>query len=146
MKVNTQAGFTLIELIVVITILGILSVFAIPKFIDIEAGAKKSASQGVSGAIASASALAHALTFASGNGSASNASIIMEGETVTMAFGYPTGDLDGIGKAVTSDVTPTVTTAPNVASYVFSTCTITYTEASSATVPPAIATTGTGCI
>ena len=49
-----QAGFTLIELIVVIVILGILAVTAAPKFMDFSSDAKQSALHGLRGAINSA--------------------------------------------------------------------------------------------
>ncbi|HBI21643.1 MAG TPA: prepilin-type cleavage/methylation domain-containing protein [Legionella sp.] len=54
---RNQRGFTLIELVMVIVILGILAAVAIPRFIDLAGNAQQAAVQGVAGSLASASAI-----------------------------------------------------------------------------------------
>ena len=60
MKKQIQKGFTLIELVVVIVILGILAAVAIPKFIDLRGDAEAAAIKGVAGGLESANAINYA--------------------------------------------------------------------------------------
>src|SRR5271154_5970294 len=55
-----QSGFTLIELVMVIVILGVLSAVAIPKFVNLKTDADAAATNGVAGALGSAMAINYA--------------------------------------------------------------------------------------
>jgi len=61
---NINAGFTLIELMSVIVILGVLAATAVPRFVNLSDSAKEAAVEGIAGALASASSLNHAQNIA----------------------------------------------------------------------------------
>jgi MSHA pilin protein MshA len=89
---NRQQGFTLIELVVVIVILGILAATALPKFIDLKGDAQVAALAGVVGAINSASSVNYAGRLVStGNGSKTAGVTCSAGATAIMQGGIPSG-------------------------------------------------------
>ena len=96
-----QGGFTLIELIMVIVILGILAAFALPRFADFSGQAKTATVEGLAGAMRSASAIAHAAQLAAGD--SGSTSVTIENVEITMIGGYPTADAAGIVAAAQID-------------------------------------------
>lgn len=99
MKANksNQAGFTLIELIVVITILGILSALALPRFAALQTDARMAKMNGALGSIKAAAVLSHSIQLT--QQLAAGASVAMEGSVITMANGYPLASNVSIGHA-----------------------------------------------
>src|SRR5687768_11656615 len=81
---SAQRGFTLIELVVVIVILGILAAFAVPRFANLDRQARISSIRALEGSIRASSTLAHSLWRANGGGA-----VNMEGQAITMVNGYP---------------------------------------------------------
>ncbi len=98
MKANVR-GFTLIELVVVITILGILAAFAVPKFIALDSQARIATINGLAGSVKSAAALARGLSMAPSY----TTSVVMEGATVTLSNNYPDPTSTGIANAVNAN-------------------------------------------
>jgi len=145
---TSQGGFTLIELVVVITILGILAAFAVPRFASLEGQARTAAVQSLGGSVRSGAALSHALWLAQGD--PASTSVTMEGQTITMANGYPNASTiattlaDTTGFAVATGATA-VLTKQSPSGVSIANCLVTYTPAAAANTAPTVTTTITGC-
>lgn len=153
-RFNSQAGFTLIELIMVIVILGVLSAFALPRFADLGGNAREASINGLAASLKSAANIAHAQQLA--NGAAPGDPVTLEGESITMVDGYPTADAAGISLAAQVDVVNDYSvsgggnTAGDAIVYSISgtaagACQVTYTAANSATPVVSTVVVVTGC-
>ncbi|WP_351121939.1 type II secretion system protein [Shewanella sp. T24-MNA-CIBAN-0130] len=96
-----QQGFSLIELVIVIVILGLLAATAIPRFLNVTDDAEDASVDGVAGGLATAVSFVRAQWEVDGR---RNASVLLDGTSVSLdtRFGYPTGTTNTNATAMNS--------------------------------------------
>lgn len=148
-----QNGFTLIELVVVIVILGILAVTAAPKFLNLQDDARTAAAQGLRGSIVGAASMVYGKASIDGIEKNANGEVSLGGETITVAYGYPKATYDNMKKIATlendwHEITDPVSTASGASSTVVGigysvdgdnqTCHVVYAEVTEANKQPVV--------
>lgn len=100
MTMHHPKGFTLIELIAVILLLGVLAAVAVPRFIDLKKASLQATMESMTGAMKSAATMIYAKSEVEGVADLASSSVDIDGTSVATVYGYPSGTAAGIDKMV----------------------------------------------
>lgn len=140
-----QQGFTMIELIIVIVILGILGALIVPRFASFDSQARLSSIRSLQGALWSAASIAHSQALID-NQTGATGTITLEGQSINMVYGYPATAAGGIDVAVSTMTGFTYAGGVfNFSPTARTNCTVTYAQPTAANTLPSITSTTTGC-
>lgn len=114
-----QGGFTLIELVVVIVILGILAVTAAPRFLNLQDDARDASLEGLRGAMAGAAGIVYGKAAIDGKENNPDSSISVDNVVIETVNGYPKATSKGIGVALSDSSDWTATEGENHVYYTF---------------------------
>ncbi|MBY6197074.1 type II secretion system protein [Vibrio hangzhouensis] len=157
-----QSGFTLIEMVVVIVILGILAVTAAPRFLNLQGDARESSLNGLKGAMSGATGIVYGKAAVAGVEKEPTATVADGNNDINLVFGYPEASEDGLVLAVdglnnanewsfetnranTRLVTTFSGSFRNVGDIVDTNCYVEYRNAANADSTPTITVVATGC-
>ena len=146
-----QAGFTLIELVVVIVILGILAITAAPKFLNMQGDARVATLNGMKAAMQSASSMVYSKAVIKGVETSGASSVTAGSDTISTVYGYPAATSSGIALALADSTSSDWTSSATATTYTLTPsgaptgCSVTYTAATSTTAATVSAATASAC-